>query len=66
MFRSLLKTIGFARYAPSPYKKYGMFAGRFGALPILGFLAWSNRHRIGSLLKRGQSAHGGTNYSSAI
>lgn len=62
MFRSLLTTLGFAS-APSPYKKYALLAGRWGILPLVGFLAWGNRARLKSLFSKSEQSQAGSSYS---
>jgi hypothetical protein len=54
MFRSLLTYLGMRR-APTPYGRYAAM-GQFGLWPVVGYLAWRNRDKIGQFFRRAQSS----------
>lgn len=54
MLKKILLTLGLAK-APAPVRSYFAVSSFFGAVPALAYVAWKNRDRLRSVLRRGMA-----------
>ncbi len=54
MLKKILLTLGLAK-APAPVRTYFAASSFVGVVPALAYVAWKNRDRLRSMLRRGMA-----------